>query len=99
MTFLPYGQGLHIQVNNLATTGRLYEFFDEENLKRIQNVVQHLSGHNGDWWYKELDKRKNALIAGEQVKPETVSFINFADTKVYEIRRDLVTLLQTFKKS
>jgi hypothetical protein len=98
-TFIPFGQGLHLQVNNLANSGRLYEFFDDANLKRIQNVVQNLSAVNGDWFYKQLEHRKQGLMEGNQptLKAETVAFIDFADGKGSELRRDLNALKASFE--
>lgn len=100
LTFLPLNQGLHLQVNNLASSGRLYEFFDDANLKRIQNITQNLSPANSDWFFKQFEERKQGLITGgnPQLKAETVAFIDFADGKVAEWRRDLQALKEAFGK-
>lgn len=99
LTYLPLNQGLHIQINNLASSGRLYEFFNDANLKRIQNITQNLSASNSDWFYKELERRKQGLIEGDQpgLKAETVAFIDFSDGKVVELRRDLQALKSEFQ--
>src|SRR5690606_8917394 len=88
MTYIPLNRGLHIQVNILASSGRLYEFFDGDNLKRIQNVTESLSAANSDWFFRQLEQRKQALINDMQLgaKAETAGFVDFADGKVREWR-------------
>ncbi len=74
-TFVPCNLGLHVHVTNLVNTGKIYDFFSEEDLKRVQAVNTYLSAPNGQWFGTELEARKQHLMMNPEAKGNLTKLI------------------------
>jgi dipeptide/tripeptide permease len=97
-TYVPCNAGLHMQSGNLASTGRLYDFFSAAQLKQLWDIQQLLSAATSQWYHSELEKRKQMLMGQHlpQDQVETLNFLNFADGQVAARKADLIALSNAF---
>lgn len=95
---IPLNRALHLQTNNLASNGRLYEFFDNDQLSRLQKVTEIMSAGSAQWYINELNRRKEELLADPENydREKIASLLFFADEQCALLEASLTSLAKDF---